>query len=217
MPALPATATTRLSAAIAAKPRVNGFFLATLEGRALSWRLNIRGIDGKTTARLRQGRSGPVIATLCASCGTVERGTLRLSAGAAATLDSGRAYLAIRAAGGGSPEVRTPIALGVPTLEILSLHDGGTIVLPAEISYKILKFGVGAPPLGHIELTATDVGPKWLSVTEQEGVMTVPDVKEWFLVGRRDLTFALATADRIRLPNPEARVTIRGVRIEGRK
>lgn len=217
LPAAPSSTATRLSAAIAAKPRVNGFFLATLEGRVLTWRLAARGIDGKTNARLRLGRSGPVIATLCTACSATERKALHVSAAAAGTLASGRAYLALRPTGGGSPEVRARIVLGVPALEILSLKDGGKIVLPAAISYRITNFGVGTPPLGHIELTATEVGPIPLSVAEQEGVLTIPDVKEWFLVGRRDMTFALATADRVRLPNPEARVTIHDVRIEGRK
>jgi hypothetical protein len=49
------------------------------------------------------------------------------------------------------------------------------------------------------------------------GTVTLPDIKEAFLVGHHDLTFRLLNADSVPFPNPEATVVVRDLTIEGRR
>jgi hypothetical protein len=47
--------------------------------------------------------------------------------------------------------------------------------------------------------------------------VTLPDVKNAYLVGHRNLTFRLLDADGVPLPNPEATVVVRNLTVEGSK
>jgi hypothetical protein len=210
-------AATKLSATLAAAPGVSGIFLATLTQRTLVWQLRVSGLRGPVALRLRASRSGSPIASLCASCKAVSRGKDALSAAAVATLRAGHAYLEVRPAGSAVAKVRARVVLGVPTLRVTEPKDGDTITLPAQIAYSISAFAVGGAPLGHIEASASGGKPIEIAVSTRSGTATLPDVKSAFLPGLRDLTFVLATADGVPLPNPEAAVSVHGVAIAGRR
>ena len=214
---------TRLSAVVSASPRVSGLFLATLRGRTLSWRLTLRGSTGRATVRVHRGltgvgaRVGIVLATLCVSCGPKARGSLRVSERAARALAAGDADLSLQSSAEPQGRTATSIVLGVPTLEILSPRDGEQITLPAEVHYRVSHYRLGAAQLGHIEAFAAPAGMRVPLESTGSGTATLPDVKPAFLAGVRDLTFALAGPDRVLLPNPEARPTVRDLRIVGRR
>ena len=206
-----AAAVTKLSAALAARPRISGIFLATLTQRTLAWQLRVGGLKGPVGVRIRSSRNGPQLASLCTACKVSSRGKVVLPAAAAAVLRAGRTYLAV------GSNVTARVVPGVPTLRMTSPKDGDTITLPAPITYSVSAFAVGRAPLGHIEASASGGKPIEITVTAPSGTATLPDVKSAFLPGLRDLTFALTTADGVRLPNPQATTTLRGVTIVGRR
>jgi hypothetical protein len=47
--------------------------------------------------------------------------------------------------------------------------------------------------------------------------VTLPDVKDAALPGQRDLVFQLATSDGVPLPNAEAKVVVRQLKIRGHR
>ncbi len=209
---------TRVSAAIAAKSRVSGIFLASLGGKTLAWQLILHGISGTVSARIEPRRQGPALATLCSPCKLSSRGRTQLGAPGAQAVASGDAYVAVRAGGVPALRVRARIVIGVPSLEIVSPKSGDTIALPAQVTYRVTNFGVGSAPLGHLEVWVAGVPTSVeVALTAASGTATIPDVKSAFLPGHRELNFSLATADRSLVPNAEARVTVSGVTIAGRK
>lgn len=108
----------------------------------------------------------------------------------------------------------------VPTLRILSPKDGQTITLPAEIHYQITGFAGEDTPSVHIHAFVGDPSRSYqieIPIENLSGIAILPDEKAAFLPGRRDLTFQLAYPDHTLVPNPEARVTIYNLTIEGRR
>jgi hypothetical protein len=197
---------------------VGGVFLASLNERTLTWRFRVVGLRAPLSARLITAPTGAAAGTLCTSCRSAASGRTKVSARAATALLAGRASIEVRRTTGTKARVRARIVLGAPTLEITAPQDGDTITLPAQISYRISNFKIGDAPLGHIEVSAAGIPSSVeIDVSAQSGTATLPDVKSAFLPGRRDLTFVLATADRVPLPNAEARVTVHDVTIEGRR
>lgn len=208
--------TTRVSAFVTGPPRVNIVFLGTLTARTLSWRLVLRGTTSPSvTLRFGRPRAGAPALVLCSACRPAARGRLTLSERFAVLLRGGSAFLDVGANG---KTLRGEVATGAPTLEIVSPEAGATIQLPAQVVYRISNFDVGRPPLGRVEAFAAGSDARVaLELGERAGTAELPDVKAAFLPGRRDVTFALATADGTLLPNPEARVTVHDLTIEGRR
>jgi len=113
----------------------------------------------------------------------------------------------------------SPLAIQtiVPTLEILSPKDGETITPPTAVRFAVTGFTL-ATGRGHIEvfMAAIAESPRVaLETSDEPGLAYLPDDKGF--TGRRDLVFVLAEADGTLLENPEARVTIHGLTIEGRR
>jgi hypothetical protein len=107
----------------------------------------------------------------------------------------------------------TPAA--VPALQILSPKDGETITLPSAVRFEVTGFTL-AREGAHIAAFIRGVadGPVVaLDSSDQTGLAYLPSNK--LLTGKRDLTFALAKADGTLLENPEARVTVSGLTIQG--
>jgi hypothetical protein len=104
-----------------------------------------------------------------------------------------------------------------PTLEITSPKPGEVISPPTPVRFAVSDFAV-AKGAGHIEVFMPGV-PGSASVplqeTDEPGLAYLPADK--FLSGKRDLTFVLARGDGAHLDNPEARVTITGLTIQGRR
>jgi hypothetical protein len=194
------------------QPRATGVFVGSLGGRTLSWRLTFDGLGGAPAAHLHL-RNGAVAARLCAPCASGVSGTAILSRAAATAVRARAAYVDVHAAGGGA--VHGQVALGtVPTLQLVGLGDGAVLHLPAEVRYAVTGFRVGAGRGGIVLLAA---GTQY-RLRLGEGVLTVltlPDDK--MLTGRRDLTFVLTKADGTQLGNREARVTVFGVTLAGRR
>ncbi len=213
-----AVAPTRLTASIAARPNVSGVFVASLTGRTLTWRLFVHGLGNPLAAEVRATRTGNAVGTLCRSCSRNASGKTILTAATVAALKGGAAYLNVHPTASATPRILARVTLGAPTLEIMSPKDGDTITLPAEIAYKVSSFQVGPAPNGHLQVADAAGGSVLaLPVPGQAGTATIPDSKRWLLGGPHDLTFSLVTSDGSRVPNPEASVTIRGIRIIGRR
>ena len=107
----------------------------------------------------------------------------------------------------------TPAA--VPTLHILSPKDGETITLPSAVRFEVTGYTLARGD-AHIAAFMRGVadGPVVaLDSSDEAGLAYLPSNK--FLTGKRDLTFALARADGTLLDNPEARVTVSGLTIQG--
>jgi hypothetical protein len=104
-----------------------------------------------------------------------------------------------------------------PTLEITSPKPGETISPPTPVRFAVTDFTV-AKGAGHIEVFMPGVSSSPnvpLQETDEPGLAYLPADK--FLSGKRDLTFVLARGDGTHLDNPEARVTITGLTIQGRR
>jgi hypothetical protein len=102
-----------------------------------------------------------------------------------------------------------------PALHILSPKDGETITLPAAVRFEITGFTL-ARGGAHIAAFIRGVpdGPVVaLDSSDETGLAYLPSNK--LLTGKRDLTFALARADGTLLENPEARVTVSELTIQG--
>ena len=209
-----ATATvTKLSATLAAAPGVSGIFLATMSGSSLSWQLRLHGLKGPVALRLRSSRTGPQIASLCASSKVTSHGTKVLPA-SAAVVRAGRAFLDVRPVGSATAKVRARIVVGAPALEITAPKDGDSITLPAEISYSVSSFDVGRAPLGHHRglRDGRKAGPGRSRRPERDGDAAGRQVG--LPVGRPGPDeFVLVTADGVPLPNPEAEVSVHQVTI----
>jgi hypothetical protein len=119
----------------------------------------------------------------------------------------------------GVPSATTPTAAAdtVPTLQILSPKNDDTITLPNAVRFAVRSFTVtkGGGQIMAFAQGAADGPVVALEFTNEEGLAYLPSNK--FLTGKRDLTFALAKADGTLLENPEARVTVQRLTIQGRR
>jgi hypothetical protein len=199
--------------------RAAGVLVATLNGRALTWRLTLHGLTGPATGVHlhlgRPGKAGPVALKLCA-CPWGGSGRATLTAATATALRSRGVYVDAHTAKNPRGEVRGQVALGaVPTLQLLDLRDGGTIRLPLAVRYSATGFRIG-PGAGRIVALTNDAQRPTLDLNvETPGVAYLPDDK--MLTGKRNLTFVLSEADGTQLTNREARVTVYDVTIAGRR
>lgn len=199
--------------------RATGVFVASLTGRTLVWRLTFHGSTGPATAVHlhlgRPGKTGPVAVKLCA-CPWGGSGRATLAAATATALRSRGVYVDVHTAKNPRGELRGQVVLGaVPTLQLIDLRDGGTIRLPLAVRYSVTGFRVGAGAGRIVALTNDAERPTLELNVETPGVAYLPDDK--MLTGKRDLTFVLAEADGTQLTNREARVTVFGVTIAGRR
>jgi hypothetical protein len=103
----------------------------------------------------------------------------------------------------------------VPTLQILSPKDFETITLPAAVRFEVTGFTLtsGGAHIAAFIGGVADGNVVALDSSDETGLAYLPSNK--FLTGKRDLTFALARADGTLLANPEARVTVSGLTIQG--
>ena len=198
----------------------SGVFVAKLQARRLSWSLAHRGVGTTVVARLRIGTGSAtrIAATLCAPCRRASYGQRVLSVATAKALATGRAYVDVQARGSTREIHGRVLAASVPTINILSPEAGSTIDLPAEISYRVEGVSIEGPAL-HLEvyIAGADARAVDLVLGAQSGSVQLPDTKDAFLVGHHDVTFQLATAQLVPLPNPEAKVTVRSLTIHGRR
>lgn len=192
-------------------PQGKGLFVATLEGRTLVWSLAYARHSGAAAARIALG-DGRMVG-LCARCAATSHGRLALSSAAANAVRSGDGTLLVKRAGA---TLRSRVVAGaVPTLEILSPKPGSTISLPAEVGYRIDGFAVTAGVRLAVSALGSDGQPVELALPDASGTVTLPDVKDAFLAGSRDLSFRLVAPSGLRLPNTEAGVVVRDVRVRG--
>jgi hypothetical protein len=140
----------------------------------------------------------------------------------------GLALLAVACGGGGATGAPRPPASSVrpetvnastvPTLTILSPRSGDRVSSPVPIRYVVSGLDV-RPDRGHLHLYLGDPGSSRLfelPLRSATGVVYLQGHP--MLSGRREiLTFQLATADHRLVQNPEARVTLHNVIIEGDK
>jgi len=112
---------------------------------------------------------------------------------------------------------QTAAADTVPTLQILSPKNDDTITLPNAVRFAVKGFTVanGGGQIKAFVQGAADGPVIALESSNEEGLAYLPSNK--FLTGKRDLTFALAKADGTLLGNPEARVTVQRLTIQGRR
>ena len=196
----------------ASQPHALGVFAGTLSGRTLAWRLSYHGLAAPaSSAHLHVTGRTPARVRLCAPCATAASARLRLTAAAASALRTTTASVDLHTARGA---IRGPVALGaVPTLQLIGLADGTSLSLPAVVHYAVTGFKIG-PGAGRIvgfsgsAQIALQPGPDASS-------FTLPDDK--MLTGRRDLAFVLARSDGALLSNREARVTVFGLVLIGRR
>jgi len=103
----------------------------------------------------------------------------------------------------------------VPTLQILSPKNGETMTLPSAVRFEVTGFTLarGGAHIAAFMRGVADGPVVALDSSDETGLAYLPSNK--FLTGMRDLTFALARADGTLLENPEARVTVSGLTIQG--
>jgi hypothetical protein len=196
-----------------------GVFVGTLRGRTLTWSLAYRRSGSRAaSAHLHLSRvGGPVAATLCSPCKATSRGRIVLGASAAKALHGGRAYIDVHVRSGAAPIHGRIVTEAIPTLEILSPKAGATLTLPAQISYRVTGLDLEARE-AHLEISAANTDARIVDlVLDDDGTVTLPDVKDAALTGQRSLVFQLATVDRVPLPNPEAKVVVPRLTIHGRR
>jgi hypothetical protein len=189
-----------------------GVFVAKLQARTLKWSLAHRRVGTTVVARLRVGTGSAtrIAATLCAPCPSSSRGQRVLSATTARAVATGRAYVDVQARGS-TRAIHGRVGAASP-------EAGATITLPGEISYNVEGVSVETTDL-HLLVYVAGVEAQTvdLKLGAQAGSVALPDAKDAFLVGHHDLTFQLATAQLVPLPNPEAKVIVRDLTIQGRR
>ena len=196
-----------------------GVFVGTLRGKALTWSLAYRRSGSRAAAaHLHVSRaSGPVAATLCSPCKATSRGRVVLGASAAKAVQGGRAYVDVHVRSGAAPIRGRIAAEAIPTLEIVSPKAGSTVDLPAQVTYRVTGLDLEARQ-AHMKVWAANTDARVVDLAlDQDGTVTLPDVKDAALTGQRDLVFQLATMDGVPLPNPEAKVVVRRLTIHGRR
>jgi hypothetical protein len=194
-------------------------FVATLRGSSLRWSLAYKGAStAKLNARIRAKSARP--AKLCSSCGSLVRGRLHLSRILARALTHRKARVEMRLPGASAPSLLGPITVQqVPVLTITSPKEGQTVHLPSQVSYSTGSIEINQDSVMQLEIYVAnrDGAHVRLPLSESSGTVTLPDVKNAYLVGHRDLTFRLLDADGVPLPNPEATVVVHNLTIEGTK
>jgi hypothetical protein len=218
-------ATVGLRASLVGRPQpARGIFVATLLGRSLRWSLAYRLPSGnRPLSAWLHPRNSARPARLCGSCPTLVRGTVRVSPALPRALTHQRALVELRPAGASTPALAGTITVQqVPVLEIASPTPGQTITLPAAISYSIsgVVVRLGSRPQLEVFIAGPAGGEGRhvkLALLSTSGTVTLPDVKEAFLVGHRDLTFRLLNAAGVPFPNPKATVVVRDLLIKGRR
>jgi hypothetical protein len=202
-----------------AQGAASGMFVARLRGTSLRWSLAYKTASTtKLSARIQSTRARPT--RLCLSCASLARGRVRISRALARALTHRKARVELRLPGASAPSLRGPITVQpVPALVINSPKPGQTVRLPSEISYSIGSIDVNQESGMQLEVYVAnrDGVHVRLPLSESSGTVTLPDVKNAYLVGHRDLTFRLLDADGVPLPNPEATVVVRDLTIEGTK
>ena len=188
-----------------AHPRAQGTFVANLTGRTLAWRLTFGGLEAPVTAaRLRLGAraTGARQITLCAPC----RGSWMTGRTPATASGLRGASVEVRSTAG---SIRGPVDFGpVPSLQI-GLTDGASLHLPGTVPFAVDGFS------GRVMLLAAGRTYDLGATTRTPRVLTLPDDK--VLTGKRDLTFVLVRPDGWRPANREARATVYGVLLAGRR
>jgi hypothetical protein len=189
----------------AVHPRAQGTFAGSLAGRTLSWRLTFDGLEPPVTAallRLGARATGERRVTLCAPC----RGSWVAGRTPATASGLRGASVEVRSAAG---SIRGPVVFGVvPTLQV-GLSDGASLRLPATVAFVTSGF------TGRVALLAAGRTYDLGAAARTPQVLTLPDDKR--LTGRRDLTFMLVRLDGTRPANREARTTVYGVLLAGRR
>ena len=199
-------------------PRARGLFTGSLAVRTLSWQLTYHGL---TAPALRadlhmggSGQQGPIAVRLCAPCQSGAHGTATVSAAAARAFTGQAAYIDIHTRKNPRGEIRGQVtSTSVPTLQVLSLRDGETVTPPTAVRYAVAGYGEADAHIVAFVDGLGDAARVDLQAGSEPGVAYLPADKR--LTGRRDLTFALEKADGTLLANPEARVTIYGVTVQG--
>jgi len=200
-----------------------GLFVGSLRVQTLTWSLAYRGLSGSTLiAQIRLGRpgsGGPVAATLCDACRKQGRGRRVVTDRVAQALASNGAYVELRDRISQGRRIAGRVAVAsMPTLEIVSPKAGETLELPAKISYRLSGLAVEQTlAFLAVYVAGFDGRRVEIPISSAEGEVVLPDAKDAFLVGHRDLTFQLATVNRVLVPNPEAIVVVRNLTIEGRR
>jgi hypothetical protein len=186
--------------ASAVHPRAQGTFVGNLTGRTLAWRLTFDGLEGPVAAaRLRLGARQVM---LCAPC----RGSWVAGRTPASASGLRGASVEVRSAAG---SIRGPVVFGlVPTLQV-GLTDGAALRLPATVPFAVRGFA------GRVVLLAAGRSYDLGATARMPPVLTLPDDKK--LTGKRDLTFVLVRPDGSRPANREARATVYGVLLAGRR
>jgi hypothetical protein len=107
----------------------------------------------------------------------------------------------------------------VPVLVISSPKPGATVKLPTEISYSIGEIEVKQDSGMQLEVYVANLDGVHvrIPISESSGTVTLPDMKNAYLAGHRNLTFRLLDADGVPLPNPAATVVVRDLTIQGTK
>ena len=159
----------------------------------------------------KPGATGPAAVRLCAPCISDAVGTAKLTPAGAAALRQRLAYVDVHTA---QASLRGQVATGfVPSLQ-LALTDGQSLNLPASVRYSVAGLRV-ANDAGRIAmLTPGATQPRELDFGA-DGVVYLPN--DPLLTGKRDLTFVLVGANGVTLRNPEARVTVYGLLLSGRR
>jgi hypothetical protein len=104
---------------------------------------------------------------------------------------------------------------GPPRLAILSPTAGETVGAPLRVEFRVRCFRLGPAPYGHLHVwTGPPATTRRLEVRplRQAGSFRVGSPT---LSGRHTLTFQLARAGDGPVRNPEARVVVRDVLVEG--
>jgi hypothetical protein len=213
-----------LRASLSGRGPAHGVFVASLRGSGLRWSLAYkRSSATRPLSAWLRPRSSARPAKLCSRCATLVRGRIRISAALARALTHRKAAVELRPPGAGSsspPALTGTITVQqVPVLQINSPKPGQTITLPTEISYTISEVVVRQESGEQLEVFVAggDGSHVKLPLSAASGTVTLPDVKDAYMVGHHDLTIRLLNADGIPLPNPEATVVVRDLTIQGRR
>jgi hypothetical protein len=196
-----------------------GIFVATLRGTSLRWSLAYKSAGkSRLSARVRAGGARP--AKLCGSCSALARGRAHVTRSLARALTHRRAVVELRSAGATGPALSGRVIVQqVPVLVITEPKPGASVTLPTDVSYSVSSVEINQPSGFQLEVFVanSDGTHVTLPLAEPSGSVTLPDVKNAYLVGHHDLTFRLLNADGVPFPNPEATVVVPRLTIQGKK
>jgi CHRD domain len=99
--------------AVSAKGTFTASYKENATGAVLTWQLSFRRLTGPAAAahihKGKRGVEGPVIVPLCGPCKSGQKGTVKISKGVIATLESGNAYVNVHTAKNPGGEIRGQI------------------------------------------------------------------------------------------------------------